>query len=755
MFDYNLLDDSEFESLCRDIMSKKLGKKLYKFPRGKDGGIDISDNKLQPEIIIQVKHYANSTVSNLISSLKKEIDKVQKLNLKKYYLFTSLGLSHQRRIEIIEMFSPYMTSLENIVTKDEIDIYLNDTLNRDILNKHHKLWIPSVNILSEFQNKAINSDSYALLNDIEEKKEFYVRTLAYEKALEKIKDNNILFLLGNPGIGKTTICEMIVLEYLKKDFRVLHASSNDLKSVKEALIQSNENKQIILLDDFLGQHYLKIDETKSAELKMLISLIKTLENTKLVMNSRVTILNEAVHRDIKFKELHENYSDYELSIDTDKIHKSEKKQIFKNHLVYNEIPDNYLDYLMKRNQFLNIIDHVNFNPRIIEYVTKKKNIIGKTEESYYNFILSKLNNPKDVWQDEFENRIEPIDRIFLYILYSISEGKATDEDLKVAFEKRISNEKSIDKTINNYERIIGRLSNSLIKIVVGYDNVEISIINPSLSEYIYNALQENFEEQRMILENAYFYDQIVQAVDNKLIKGDRVKKLYEDNILYYPTSAKSKDIYINFLNDVITYRVKDHSLSDKIKLSLENISKSIFINQFDTVSEILNTLITDKYFEVYDVLNFLAETNNLENILTHINNSDCLMYLFNKCYFKNKYLSNRVVSIFRDRFNLLMTPLLKLAFRIETYGIDFDKELKFYRYSKAGIEENVNLQNELIDNLYHKAKYILTNKIIVEYLKVRLEIQPHELDRLTDTIFDKEDITFEVKSYFEGDYSSK
>lgn len=170
MFDYNLLDDLEFESLCRDIMSRKLNKKLYKFPRGRDGGIDISDDELKPKIIIQVKHYANSTVSNLISSLREEKDKLQKLKPENYYLFTSLELTRKKREEIIEMFSPYMKSLENIITKDEINVFLNDPSNTDILNKYYQLWIPSVNILSQYLSKAVNNDSYALLSDIEDKK---------------------------------------------------------------------------------------------------------------------------------------------------------------------------------------------------------------------------------------------------------------------------------------------------------------------------------------------------------------------------------------------------------------------------------------------------------------------------------------------------------------------------------------------------------------------------------------------------------
>ena len=44
MYNYSNLSDFEFEILCRDIMQKKLGIKLYTFQKGRDGGIDISDD---------------------------------------------------------------------------------------------------------------------------------------------------------------------------------------------------------------------------------------------------------------------------------------------------------------------------------------------------------------------------------------------------------------------------------------------------------------------------------------------------------------------------------------------------------------------------------------------------------------------------------------------------------------------------------------------------------------------------------------
>lgn len=52
-------------------MQKKLGVPLQIFARGRDGGIDITDDTVSKNVVIQVKHYINSKYSDLISSLKK------------------------------------------------------------------------------------------------------------------------------------------------------------------------------------------------------------------------------------------------------------------------------------------------------------------------------------------------------------------------------------------------------------------------------------------------------------------------------------------------------------------------------------------------------------------------------------------------------------------------------------------------------------------------------------------------------------
>lgn len=71
MFNYANLNDVEFENLCKDVMEKKLSTSLRLFAKGRDGGIDLTDDTRTHNIIVQAKHYIGSKFSNLRTTLKK------------------------------------------------------------------------------------------------------------------------------------------------------------------------------------------------------------------------------------------------------------------------------------------------------------------------------------------------------------------------------------------------------------------------------------------------------------------------------------------------------------------------------------------------------------------------------------------------------------------------------------------------------------------------------------------------------------
>ena len=110
---YSNLSDVEFEYLCKDVMSRKLSKKLERFGPGRDGGIDLSDTTYPRETIVQVKHYVRTDFSGLIRSLEKEVPKVKEHAPKHYYVCCSKELSPQNKIQIYELFSSFKILFSN------------------------------------------------------------------------------------------------------------------------------------------------------------------------------------------------------------------------------------------------------------------------------------------------------------------------------------------------------------------------------------------------------------------------------------------------------------------------------------------------------------------------------------------------------------------------------------------------------------------------------------------------------------------
>ncbi|MEA5093372.1 MAG: hypothetical protein VB128_00305 [Sedimentibacter saalensis] len=166
MLEYGNLSSIEFEYLCQDVISRILGIRFIRFAPGKDGGIDLQS--YDRKYIVQIKHYYNSSFSDLYKSLKKEKDKLKRLSLEDYYVCVSKKLTPNNRTKIFNLFSTYMSTEKNIIDISEIDDIICDPANIDILRKHFKLWLSSSNILNELYNQGIFIDSETLLNDVKQ-----------------------------------------------------------------------------------------------------------------------------------------------------------------------------------------------------------------------------------------------------------------------------------------------------------------------------------------------------------------------------------------------------------------------------------------------------------------------------------------------------------------------------------------------------------------------------------------------------------
>lgn len=622
---YNLynLNDYEFEILSKDIMQKKLNVILYRFPKGRDGGIDLCDNILQSNIIIQVKHYKN--YSALKTALKNEANKVKKINPNKYYIITSYELTHDNKKEMYELFKDFMLDDSHIIGGIEINDFLEKEENIDIVKRNFKLWLCASNVLSLICNQNIFIDCEDLMQDIEEQIKLFVETQAYHIANKKLYDNNIVIITGNPGVGKSTLSKMLILYWANQGYTVKYSSSNNLSDLKKSISIHPEVREIILLDDFIGQHYLNIQENYPNEIKSLISYIERNKNKKIILNTRITILQEAINKYLNFEKLIQRQNSNIHLIDLNKMPVIEKAKILYNHIYFNKIEKEYFENIRNEQHYLHIINHKNYNPRIIEFATNRKNYISIEPEHYYEYIMQKLNNPQDVWKDEFENRLDVSDRILMHILYSLTDTYIDKGILEKAFNYAIRDLKQIDQSVNVFNKSLNRLSDSLLKQVIKDGKIQISVLNPSINDYIKNELLNNPAEQRRFLKHSLYIEQVNKVIKNLDIKMELEKMLITGEFLEF--NVLKDNIYFYILKFILDTDIVNKNIIDIVQLAFEKSYEKIFSStSMEDYSELINKFIKT-YSEVYELKEILLDENRIRWILEKLTLDDLIQVI--------------------------------------------------------------------------------------------------------------------------------
>jgi len=616
MFNYQNINDVEFEDLCKDIMEKKLAIKLRGFSKGRDGGIDLVDNPHTKTVVVQVKHYVGSNFSSLRSSLRKEIDKVEILKPKRYYVCCSMFLTASNIQEIYEMFSDFMESDQNIITLKEVDEFLQQEENVSIVRKHYKLWLYASNILSEIYNQNIFIDCESLLSDIEEEAEYFVQTKVYDSCLDYVEKNGLLMITGGPGVGKTITSKMLVLYLASQGYRVRYSTNGDISDIKRSISSEKECKEVILLDDCLGQHYFNMRHTQEEELLALIRYIKLTPNKKLILNSRITIFNEAKDRSLGFNKIFQEKKLMNYVVDMNEITFIEKAKIFYNHIKFKKMEYAYFHQIKENKNYLAIVKHNNYTPRIIEHLTSITNFPEISAKNYIEYVFSNLSNPQDIWKNEFNRRLQNIDRTLLLTLYSLTDTNVKYDSLKKCFNKKLSNMKNIDYTVNNFEGALIRLNQSFINIIIDHSQMRsIGVINPSVNDYLKSIFFDNDIDMNEIRDSICEFRQIERCYPHENLEQ-----------IYFEYVSSEKIHEIEFLNEnlknyfilsyLCKYNVRKESYKSIVFNYLQNSYERIFSNtNWLSHEKVLESLLYKENYEFYDLKNFVENELYLNDFL--------------------------------------------------------------------------------------------------------------------------------------------
>ncbi|MDG0808445.1 nSTAND3 domain-containing NTPase [Cohnella rhizosphaerae] len=504
-YDFTSLSSYDFELLTRDLLQKELKDKTFEsFKSGRDGGIDLrySANRAST-IIVQCKHYAKSTFTNLTTELKKELPKIEKMNVKRYVLVTSLGLTPANKDSILKLLDPYILTTGDIYGKDDI----NNLLGKfpEVERSNFKLWLTSATVMERIIHSDVYNKSDIELDLIIQKIKFYVQNNSYLQAKKILTEANYCIIAGAPGIGKTTLAEMLLVDYLAHEYEIFKVSN-----IEEAYrLYNPEKKQAFYYDDFLGQTSLdrKLNNNEDEGIIKFIKSVRKAQHTKFILTTREYILNQA--KIIYEKLATSNFDEMKCIIQLSNYTSFNKAEILYNHLYFSETPALNKQKILENKNYLKIINHQNYSPRIIEWMTVVNN---KEDKDYFKTFIHHLDNPHRLWQHAFEYQISEVAQRILIVLSTLSPNVLL-EDLQFALQTYDSSRHLVSSP-SDFRKALHQLEGNFIRVIKVKEETIIAYSNPSIRDFIENYLAENLHELRPLCESLYFFDQCITLWNN-------------------------------------------------------------------------------------------------------------------------------------------------------------------------------------------------------------------------------------------------
>jgi DNA polymerase III delta prime subunit len=499
--DLQKLSDFDFENLCKDIFTRLLGVNLELFTPGPDGGIDLRHLGAHGEkVIIQCKHWMRSGRTKFVSHmLDVELPKVRKLAPTRYIIATTVGMTPQSKEKLYEAFKPYLRSTEDILGVDEIASILSD--NPEITKKHVRLWLNDATILEASLNRNILWRSQHLADEVRETLRTYVASRNLQQAMHVVEKNHVCILAGPPGVGKSTLAQVLCAYYASQSFELIEVSEN----IEDVFRTWEDNaRQVFIYDDFLGQSSLqeKLHKNEDSRLLSAITRIRRDPNKRLICTTRTYILNQARQRYERLDRA--DLEPFTFTVNLEGFTREEKARMLYSHVFWSNWPQSAKEDFAQPDSYRPILRHANFNPRAISNVltTDFDPAFGTPSQQ----VIASLDNPLSLWEHIFDNQLSDADRTLLALLFSLA-PKAPLSRLRKAF-----NEVSAGRG-SQFRKSLRVLEGSLVKIFreKGEDWVQFS--NPSVNDFMLVKLANEADMLLDLLTAPFSFDQVANLWD--------------------------------------------------------------------------------------------------------------------------------------------------------------------------------------------------------------------------------------------------
>ncbi|MFD9040499.1 nSTAND3 domain-containing NTPase [Streptomyces bottropensis] len=501
LLDLQKLSDFDFESLCKDLFERILGVRLEIFTSGPDGGIDL--RYLGPgkeKVIIQCKHWMKSGRNKLVKHLlEKELPKVRRLSPTRYILATTVEMTPAAKEKLAAAFQPHIARESDILGIDEITATLRD--HPDIIRKHIRLWLNDATILDAAISKNILTRSMHLADDVKDTLRTYVPSRNLRHAMQFVDKNHVVLLSGPPGVGKTTLAQVICAHYAGKGFELVEVSENVEDIYK---VWDEKSPQLFIYDDFLGQSSLddKLYKNEDGRLLSVMRRVRRDPNKRLVCTTRGYILEQARQRYERLDR--ENLDPLTFLVDLTTFTIEEKAQILYNHVHWSDWPTSIKQDFSHPETYRPIIRHKNFNPRALSNLFSLP--YDPDRGTPKSQAVDALDDPMGLWRHIFDHQLSENERKILVLLFSMG-SESSIASLEQAFLECKSG------SVSNFRSSMKVLEGTFIKAAAAPNRGHVEFANPSVNDFMLAKIANEGDLVQWVLRNPYSFDQVVHLWD--------------------------------------------------------------------------------------------------------------------------------------------------------------------------------------------------------------------------------------------------
>ncbi|WP_409999409.1 hypothetical protein [Rhizobium leguminosarum] len=312
----------------------------------------------------------------------------------------------------------------------------------------------------------------------------YVATRAVGQALRTLDERHCLIISGPPGAGKTTLSQVLAAKHVGEGWKLVSIMNVDdgWQAFQE------DERQLFLFDDFLGKIGLEsiLSGNEQESLNKFFQHVGRSANKRLILTSRSYILEAAREKSETLDNIRVRLAEQILVLSA--YSRLERGMILYNHLYHSDICDKAIAALINNTWLSRIIDHKNYMPRLIEWMTDRLGYGHVEADAYPAAFIAALENPSEIWEKPFKHISEPA-RVLLFSLFASDNfmafrGNGVPLDGLMPFFSRALDGFGLTSGAriggNVFEETLREINSSFVAVHEG----RVNFVNPSLQDFL-------------------------------------------------------------------------------------------------------------------------------------------------------------------------------------------------------------------------------------------------------------------------------